>query len=268
MRAIWDIQHPHQFDPDQFVYHYTTRDTALEFILPERRLKLGLFGKMNDPRDAKALLLGLSNAVSDGFECRRIITYAGQKLKNVCKVLCVTRDDPQFCQGGNVLCRGFAHSRMWAQYANNHDGVCLVFDKQKLNEAVTQGLGYKGRVFHDLVKYKNNYFDGPAPPPLDYQEITSKGLESYLDEYVDQHHQALFFHKNTDWEAEWEHRWVLRGNDEQEEYVYIENALIGIFLGVDFPRVYMPLVKRHGIPFLRIYWNNFGIPAFEHPHIS
>ena len=35
------------------LFHYTTRVAALEYILPTQRIRLGLLGKTNDPREMK-----------------------------------------------------------------------------------------------------------------------------------------------------------------------------------------------------------------------
>jgi hypothetical protein len=39
--------------PGEWLYHYTTLETALVHILPTLRLRLGPFSKMRDPREYK-----------------------------------------------------------------------------------------------------------------------------------------------------------------------------------------------------------------------
>lgn len=58
----------------------------------------------------------------------------------------------------------------------------------------------------------------------------------------------------------------MRGKNDMDEYVSIKDVLIGVFLGVNFPYAYMPLVARLNIPFERIRWG-YGLPSFECPQM-
>src|SRR5437588_6648833 len=43
-------------NPEQWVYHYTTRDAAIGSILPTGQIRLSLFEWMSDPRESKKWL--------------------------------------------------------------------------------------------------------------------------------------------------------------------------------------------------------------------
>jgi hypothetical protein len=48
---------PMGFGPDDLLYHYTTREAALNFILPTGRIRFNLMRDMNDPREAKRWII-------------------------------------------------------------------------------------------------------------------------------------------------------------------------------------------------------------------
>ena len=57
----------------------------------------------------------------------------------------------------NNLSKGWARSRMWAQYADNHKGVCLIFDKLCLEKEFKGSFEKSScETFCDVVNYTNN----------------------------------------------------------------------------------------------------------------
>lgn len=52
-------------DTDQYVYHYTRRETAFQHILPSRTIRLGPLSQTNDPRETKSWTFGLSGGSND-----------------------------------------------------------------------------------------------------------------------------------------------------------------------------------------------------------
>jgi hypothetical protein len=89
------------------LYYMTSLDTAVGHILPERRMRLSRFARLNDPFE-------LMSFNQRGAEER----YIFKKL----------RDHWEKSLG--VICFG-KHWRspvMWAHYAMSHTGVCLGFD--------------------------------------------------------------------------------------------------------------------------------------------
>jgi hypothetical protein len=46
-----------------YFFHYTTREAAFEYILPERQLRLSPYARMRDPLKAQAPWLGEGLAV-------------------------------------------------------------------------------------------------------------------------------------------------------------------------------------------------------------
>jgi hypothetical protein len=128
----------------QYVCHYTKLETALEHILPEKRLKLSPLGKTNDPRESKPWNLLLPFTIGIQGEERKkqgaLVTRALDEIRRVMKedwkVLYFTMDHSytdEFDIPRTYTILGYDRPRMWAQYAENHRGVCIQFDGDKLN---------------------------------------------------------------------------------------------------------------------------------------
>ena len=120
------------------LFHYTTREAALEYILPTRRIRLGLVGTTNDPREVKEwspVMLNTPEWHEDGvpadlsLTCRaiRLIQDEANRIRREeWKVLCLTRHQPDLTSA--PFPSGYCRPGNWAHYAENHSGVCLIFD--------------------------------------------------------------------------------------------------------------------------------------------
>lgn len=228
----------YEAEPGQFLYHYTTRQAALGSILPTGQIRFGLFAATNDPREAKDWLFALRVQGSPlaGDEFLQIAKDATRLAKETCKVLCLTMDDHSPREPHvPVFGRGFAHSRMWAQYAGGHGGVCLIFDWSRLNAAIEQTLGERGEVYSGAVQYTDYQPRDVDAFMLEHSEVKRDGLESVIDRQVQRHYDALFLSKTLEWSSEFEYRWILRNPIPSPEFVPIQGALRGICLGEDFP---------------------------------
>jgi DUF2971 family protein len=140
---------PTVLDPaGSILYHYTTLATALEHIIPGRTLRLGPFSSMRDPRESHDWSVtggGYEPAAytdQDKLEdVHRWVEFNRgiNELKSHVKVLSLTHDDPGE-RDATEFGRGFAHPRLWEQYADDHRGVCLCFDSEKLIDRLTARL--------------------------------------------------------------------------------------------------------------------------------
>lgn len=89
------------------LYYMTDFETATKYILPERRMRLGEFDKLNDPFELLSVHTG-------NPEHRAVVNYFRR----------------EFVKRFGIICTS-THWRspvMWAHYAKNHTGVCLGFD--------------------------------------------------------------------------------------------------------------------------------------------
>lgn len=265
-------------DTDQYVYHYTRRETAFQHILPSRTIRLGPLSQTNDPRETKSWTFGLSGG-SDDFptdlakrklEIDRLTSIfdAAQKIRANCKVLCVTMDDPAYDPHDfHEFKRGFSHSRMWDQYGEKHTGCCLIFHRPRLHEAIFKELEHRCTLYFGAVEYRDEVA-GPQifSEALPEEEINRVGLDQFLLDHRHEHHRIFFFRKSQDWSQEFEYRWIALGDNDDPELVSVEAAIAGLVTGVDFPDSELPLVisscKNLNIPAAQIAWEN-GIPILK-----
>lgn len=89
------------------LYHFTKLDTAINFILPHRRLRISRFTNLNDPFE-------LLSTYMKGQDGRNLSAYMHHHW------------------GGTIglvsMVRHWKSPVMWGHYAENHAGVCLGFD--------------------------------------------------------------------------------------------------------------------------------------------
>jgi hypothetical protein len=98
---------------------------------------------------------------------------------------------------------GTNHPAMWAHYADNSNGVCIVIDKETFiakNKDILDNHFYK---FED-VKYSLS--NTPDDEKIDYEAKTP-------EEFIIKNWQDLFFLKHKDWENEDEHRLFIMDYD-------------------------------------------------------
>jgi hypothetical protein len=227
------------------LYHYTTRETALNAILPTGQIRLGLMRHLNDPRESKMWRVstindtGAEDSEFDGYpksveDLEAFHRRFSDVAKSTTKILALAQDAPAD-DPHDIFAHGYAHPRMWTHYAGGHTGVCLVFDRASLERAIETTLGGKGDLFHDSVYYADEASDEINAFTIRYSRIVELGFDGAVAEHVRAHHQALFFRKNTDWASEWEYRWVLRSPEPAPEFVPIVGSLRQVIRGDAFP---------------------------------
>jgi hypothetical protein len=253
--------------PGSRLYHYTTRERGLEYILHKGEMRVGPFETMNDPREAMDWTITMVRTTGHDMDAvRSARDRFNSALKRRSKLVCFTEDDPR--RGGSALDRGWAHPRMWAQYAGDHSGVCLFFDRERLIEQLDAALGPHGVRYKGPVDYTN---ESPAPKPgiglaldVDYTGIVEDGMDAAVSKHLARHYGDLFFTKLQDWSDEREFRFIVFGAQPDPIFVKIAGALVGVCVGWRFHPVYEPALKKLTenlrIQALRCEWEN-GYPA-------
>ena len=251
---------------DKYLYHYTSLNRAFEHILHEGKLLLASLKLTNDPRESKDWNWTFRNisheidiAIPSVEELVTVSSEINLKIKRDCKLCCFSIDD----KTKNLYSgRGWGHPRMWAQYADKHKGVCLVFDKDKLIETAKKEFSKKGELYSEAVNYlsdedliyKNAFV-------IDLKKIDKGSIDHTISELVKKQYKHLFFTKHTDWKQEVEFRILLRREGNDSEFLSIENSIAAIIMGVDFPvTAYQPLIdfycKKYKIPYGTMKWHN------------
>lgn len=228
-------------EQDKYLYHYTSAETAIEHIIRKKQLKLGRYVNTNDPRETKNWEFSLgTNEKRDlsKYDLKEISQRFTHTLKYRTNLSCFCQD--RMLTGDHtrdIFDRGFGKSRMWAQYTDNHKGVCIVFDRSIIRKAVEDQFGAKFPVYGGPVIYKDRLITEVNNPlrgyTIDVDFLEKLGFEEYVKAHVESHHKALFFEKVTDWSNENEFRVVVFGEREEDLYLNIDNAIAGVVFGTD-----------------------------------
>jgi len=252
-----------------FIFHYTKAETALRYILPNRTLRLSSYAGTNDPREAKDWLFALvsSQDRAPPGEAIRVSKELSQILKSNSRLACFCSDGSGWAPERPINLSdtdGWTRARMWAQYADNHRGVVLVFNRRRLLENARVSLRGKGALFFGHTLYAPQHHSADMLPfVVDYSKWSTSSPKDYAEHHLEQHRDWLFFTKHADWAQEQECRLVFYGESGADEYISIEEALVEICVGeaVDEADVaaLAKLASNLGCTISRIFWRN-GMP--------
>lgn len=236
---------------DDSIFHYTKKETAMEYILNNKKLRFGIFHSSNDPYEYKRRL-----TPAFGWGDINESLY----IKSMNLIDSTIRQTPFLSFSGNFNNKGYKKSRMWSQYGQNHSGICLVFSKEFLMATIQNELLEDYFIFGEDVNYK---------------EIKSKSLniennnlteKEIVINNITKDYKNIFFQKDLDYQDENEFRIVLIKKDleesSQEHFIDISNSLKLIILGDNFPKVYLPTIKdlssKLNIEFKKLHWDRQG----------
>jgi hypothetical protein len=227
----------------QHAYHYTTSDATFEQILPSGELRLSSLARLRDPVENKDWVQALwTSAAWPTADVERFQELTRRVLYET-KILSFTLDAPTVAESPEHA-RGYARPRMWEQYAENHAGACLVFDRELLAESLLPALS----VFNDTIADEVVYSDVPLPGhegarSLVAAALTQAGdgdLERGLRRHLHEHARELFFRKLTDWVTEREYRYLILDNNPLDVSAHYRDALQAVIVGERFPQWQIP----------------------------
>jgi hypothetical protein len=243
------------------LFHYTRLATGLEFILPTKRIKLSPLTEMRDPRESGKWFNSMSEDADEegGTERLTSLFHGLHAAKSRYKVLSLTEDSPGPAgDPSDEWTRGYAHPRLWEQYADRHRGICICFDKDALVETLRQQLDTD----HSLFRYQSVVYENErVVAHFSMRRIAELGGdEAATADLFDSHADEFLFRKLRDWESEVEYRIVVRANHEDPVYANIETAIRYVMLGEAVHSSYVPafreLCDSAGIELQRIIWIN------------
>lgn len=241
---IWTTMYNKDFNNKRYFYHYTSINKAIKILYGDC-LKFSKLNNLNDTLEAKPKIS--SNSFGDLNKFNDALNYFRNMANNNLQLLCFSQDSNEYLLESTDLTtsltdysgRGFALPRMWAQYADNNNGVCLVFDREKIKEILGCTLGPM-LVLDGSIKYISNFTD----ISINYNEIDNllklhETIGNKENEYVlfwnfvrsnEEFTKYNYFTKLDDWEKEQEYRFLALGSDDY----FIKNiskALAGIIVG-------------------------------------
>lgn len=266
------LQQPMTGD-DLFLYHYTSLSSACK-IFESNSLKLSNLTNTNDPLE----FLSPENC---GFSSCGDIDYKkvfyelrllGQKRRNYVRMLCFCKD--LFCTSeewkneknqdfaDNLLFKGLTRSRMWAQYADNHSGACLVFDKSEFQKAFKSLSNDDVEILSDRAINYTNYL---AELETSLEDINSgaRVIYDYSNFYLEEDKKKFLFQKCQDYRDENEYRFCLinRALNSPDEAMFVNygTSLKAVILGQRFS-ISLNLATPDNVEQFKIMWT-FGRPS-------
>lgn len=218
---------------------HTSFETALKIIFSDC-FRFSPLSKMNDTTEQKLRLKYNFQIETRKQSIERFEKYWSQWSSNT-KLLCFSRDLPKEKACGeskdifDVGGRGFALPRMWAQYASNNSGICLIIRKKELESLVKAAYPY---AICDNVSYYE-WFSGFEISETLFNQIDTcikhDSSSSFVADMLCENKEFTkysYFCKLKDWENENEYRILIPSKE--REYLYIENissCLAGMVIG-------------------------------------
>lgn len=189
-------------------------------------LRSNFLNKMNGPKENQKWAFGSVNVPYEEIypELDRItdpnkahfdsMDKLGEEIKSKIQAVCFSHSES---------CNGFANEMMWAQYANNHKGICIEIDVE---------LFIKQNNHRSLFKFENIIYNPKKDEWVHWNKSLNK--EENIDLHIRRNYETLFLTKSHYWEKEYEKRLLVISND----YCFfdISESLTGIYFGLSTDR--------------------------------
>lgn len=179
------------------LFHFTSFESSLR-IITSQSLKFGDFSNMNDIAEVKRDIMSMVPT-----------EYIEEELRKY-KSISLTIDNPDN--------RGFSIDPLWGHYAQKGNGVCLVFDQNKLTCRLKEQ--FPTNAIMKPIKYLN-----------EFSTALFSEVESVNDVKDEVHNKVddIFFTKSADWKYEQELR-ILLYSEKTNEYLKFGDSLVGVIL--------------------------------------
>lgn len=261
----------YETDHNRFIYHYTKLETIEKYILPNGTMRLSQYTKTNDPKESRnwQFEIGTNNNVDlSKYSMDKLSKWLSYELKAHTNLACFSKDQPDLT-GDNfsdLFKRGYVKPRMWAQYANNHNGVCIVIDKSKFIKEVKRQVNSQDEVVYGDVAYvdvspmPNHNALKPQPFVINIDTLESFGRKEYVLRHLSTYYKELFFQKLQDWKDESEWRCIVFTSDANDIYIKLKHSFVGIIYGNNLKnddiRQLMSLSEEYELEHLGLKWKN------------
>lgn len=233
----WLTLYDENFNNEEYLYHFTSVEKATK-ILNGDSLKFSTINSTNDTLEAKPKMS--YTAIKSDEKLNNSFNKINKINEKYIQLLCFSKDgckksaDTEYLQF-DYSNRGFALPRMWAQYAQDNNGVCFVFNKKKIQELIQTHLSESLIYFGDVIyvnQYKKLEFDYANLNKLFENMSETNCFFNYVSFLKNNQSYTVYnyFNKLQDWSNENEYRFLAFGDNDL--FVKgIKDALIGIIIG-------------------------------------
>ncbi|MEC7642863.1 DUF2971 domain-containing protein [Idiomarina sp.] len=259
---------------NKYLYHYTSVEKAVKFILKNRTLMFNSLRGTNDPKEYKNWKFDFhieNNLSPTHEESIQLWHDVSDEIKTKCKVLCFSKDMSGLGENflNDIYLRGYSKPRMWAQYGDRHKGLCLIFDRERIKSLLIEQFDKKAELYGSDITYRNSPLKGDivkSPYTLHYPLLKELGVAEYVKRHINTHNSELIFEKSLDWKDENEFRFLMLIDSENNQFLNYNNALKGIVFGADTEeedqRRVFQLTYKGGTQFEQILYSN-GTPWYS-----
>jgi hypothetical protein len=250
--------------------HYTKADVAFDHIVPSGELRLSPYARMRDPLENRELnfttvLYGSDEDAQEQLQLLRDIEDQIEFFRGQIRLVSFTIDATTgYGKYDRPFMRAWARARMWEQYASNHAGVCIAFDRERATNELLARLSERGSTGSGEVEYSPRGFGDTDASTVSLADFREE--DDFYDDvarFVVDHEQELFFRKTLDWQSEHEFRITLTADlGSDTEYVSVPyggaESIGAVILGERFPTWQIPAAKwvceRCGVRLLQLQW--------------
>jgi Protein of unknown function (DUF2971) len=240
------------------LYHYTKLSTAIEFILPSMTLRTNFLNKMNGPKENQRWSFGSVNVPYESlypelnlnadrnFAHFESMFKLGEEIKSKIQAICFVYSDKY---------EGYENEMMWAQYAENHCGVCLEIDTD---------LFIKENDNIDIFKFQNvNYSTRKKDEWIHWNPNMSK--DENIMQHIQRDFEGLFLSKSHYWQKEFEKRLLILGD--KYYFLTIKDSLTGIYCGLftdsNYDIAIQQFIDTTKTKSYRVYFEENGLKRME-----
>lgn len=244
---------------EKYLYHYTTLNSLIA-ITESKALRASSFENCNDPTESQINnRTEIDVAMPSDLEGRK--TWMATKnlgnrvldgIRRKAHVVCLSSDRIERCK---IVRKGFAIPQMWAHYADNHKGVCLIFDKSAL---MSEASKIKNGMVAKDVTYDTSQASG-STIRIHVSEVQKIEEHELRAKCLDISPELFWFYKDSGWSYEQEHRIVFSSPTAEYTYIPIMNSVKAICTGVNFPQCRLHQINK--------FKNAFGLQRELSPKI-
>lgn len=178
---------------EEMIYHYTSRETAIEYILNEMKLRASSLLNVNDPKEYKRRIVGSYGLDKEG-QHEQVREYLNEVVRKHSKVLSFCRSK----KGNEDFQKGYGKVRMWAQYGGVHKGVCLGINKRKFLASIKKNENLENILVGNVI-YNNNYIDNfVAIDGLKDKYADEVSLKKSTKKHILSKYKKILFRKDLD----------------------------------------------------------------------
>jgi len=211
------------------IYHFTKLSTAIEYILPSMALRTNFLNNMNGPKENQLWAFGGVNIDYEGiypsYSHENHIEHQqklGEEIKSKVQVICFVHSKKH---------PGFENEMMWAQYSENHRGVCLELD---LDIFIQENKNI------DFFKFENINYKLNEDVSLHWNRNVSK--DKNMEAFINRYFEPLFLSKSHYWKKEYEKRLLILNNNQL--MLNIQKSLTGVYYGLSTPFHYDEAIEQ------------------------